>query len=148
MDQVIRALTIKELSTGLGFINGQMDRNITGIGTIMLLKESVFIPGLTEENIEENGKTQTCTESDPTNGQMAESSQASTTMTKSTATVSTHGPTTENTEAGGKKENKTALEFTSFTRKQMNKNSKENPHLPKSQSKEIQIVTETPDKQP
>lgn len=131
MAPVTRVLITKERSMALAFTNGPMAPSTMAIGTIMSLKESVYIPGLTAESIEVSGRTQTCMVSGHTSGLMAESLLESMIMIKSTGMASTHGLMTGSTEAGGKRGNKTDLEFTLFMKRLMNKKCKERAHLRK-----------------
>ena len=110
MDRVIKDRIIRVQSTGSDCTNGRMVLNTTVIGITMLLKESEFIHGSMVESIEENGKTLICTVLALINGQMEECLLENMITIKSTVTVSTLGQMIENTEDGGKRENKMDLE--------------------------------------
>ena len=141
MALVTRVLITKERSMASAFINGPMAPSTTGIGTIMSLRELGSIPGLMVESIEESGRIPICMVLGLISGLMAGFLLESMIMIRSTGMASTHGLTIENTEAGGRKESKTDLEFTLFMRRLMNKKCKEKVHLRKrvTQPPELQI---------
>jgi hypothetical protein len=73
------------------------------------------------ESTEASGKTPTCMELAPTNGQTDESSQESMTMIRNMASAYTHGQMIESTKDGGRKENRMGWESTLCMRRLMKK---------------------------